>query len=116
MVVTFATLLYFGREITPHVFDPRAASRETSLASRGPPPTKSWRGDASDALVAWGVEPSGSAMTEVDHLPRLSEYRVPYFAPRGNNSQTLQYQAGKRFAEYLDQVEKSLRSGEPKAT
>jgi hypothetical protein len=32
-----------------------------------------------------------------------SEYRVPYFATRGNNSQTLQYQAGKRFAEYLDQ-------------
>jgi hypothetical protein len=28
---------------------------------------------------------------------------VPYFAHRGNNSQTLQYQAGKRFAEYLDQ-------------
>jgi hypothetical protein len=32
-----------------------------------------------------------------------TEYRVPYFAHRGNNSQTLQYQAGKRFAEYLDQ-------------
>jgi hypothetical protein len=31
------------------------------------------------------------------------ELRVPYFAHRGNNSQTLQYQAGKRFAEYLDQ-------------
>ena len=32
-----------------------------------------------------------------------AELRVPYFAHRGNNSQTLQYQAGKRFAEYLDQ-------------
>ena len=32
-----------------------------------------------------------------------TEFRVPYFAHRGNNSQTLQYQAGKRFAEYLDQ-------------
>ena len=32
-----------------------------------------------------------------------TEYRVPYFATRGNNSQTLQYQAGKRFADYLDQ-------------
>jgi hypothetical protein len=32
-----------------------------------------------------------------------TESRVPYFAHRGNNSQTLQYQAGKRFAEYLDQ-------------
>jgi hypothetical protein len=32
-----------------------------------------------------------------------TEYRVPYFAHRGNNSQTLQYEAGKRFAEYLDQ-------------
>jgi hypothetical protein len=32
-----------------------------------------------------------------------TEYRVPYFAHRGNNSQTLQYQAGKRFAKYLDQ-------------
>ena len=32
-----------------------------------------------------------------------TEYRVPYFAHRGNNSQTLQYQAGKRFAGYLDQ-------------
>ncbi|MCW2110471.1 hypothetical protein [Bradyrhizobium elkanii] len=32
-----------------------------------------------------------------------TEYRVPYFAHRGNNSQTLQYQAGKRFAEYLNQ-------------
>jgi hypothetical protein len=28
-----------------------------------------------------------------------TELRVPYFAHRGNNSQTLQYQAGKRFAE-----------------
>jgi hypothetical protein len=32
-----------------------------------------------------------------------TEYRVPYFAHRGNNSQTLQYQAGKRFAKLLDQ-------------
>jgi hypothetical protein len=32
-----------------------------------------------------------------------SDLRVPYFAHRGNNSQTLQYQAGKRFASYLDQ-------------
>jgi hypothetical protein len=32
-----------------------------------------------------------------------TELRVPYFAHRGNNSQSLQYQAGKRFAEYLDQ-------------
>src|SRR5262245_59238593 len=32
-----------------------------------------------------------------------TELRVPYFAHRGNNSQTLQYQAGKRFARYLDQ-------------
>src|SRR5215510_3822500 len=32
-----------------------------------------------------------------------TELRVPYFAHRGNNSQTLQYQAGKRFAGYLDQ-------------
>jgi len=31
-----------------------------------------------------------------------AELRVPYFAHRGNNSQTLQYQAGKRFAQYLD--------------
>jgi hypothetical protein len=30
-----------------------------------------------------------------------TEYRVPYFAHRGNNSASLQYQAGKRFAEYL---------------
>jgi hypothetical protein len=30
-----------------------------------------------------------------------TQYRVPYFAHRGNNSQTLQYQAGKRFAGYL---------------
>jgi hypothetical protein len=28
-----------------------------------------------------------------------TEHRVPYFAHRGNNSQTLQYQAGKRFSE-----------------
>jgi hypothetical protein len=32
-----------------------------------------------------------------------TELRVPYFAHRGNNSQTLQYQAGRRFANYLDQ-------------
>ena len=32
-----------------------------------------------------------------------TESRVPYFAHRGNNSQTLQYQAGRRFAGYLDQ-------------
>ena len=31
-----------------------------------------------------------------------TELRVPFFAHRGNNSQTLQYQAGKRFAEHLD--------------
>jgi hypothetical protein len=29
--------------------------------------------------------------------------RVPYFATIGNNSQTLQYQAGKRFERYFDQ-------------
>jgi hypothetical protein len=37
---------------------------------------KRWRGEASEALVALGLEPprldGGSAMTEVDHLPRLS--------------------------------------------
>jgi hypothetical protein len=32
-----------------------------------------------------------------------TEFRVPYFAHRGNNSQTLQYQAGRRFSEYSDQ-------------
>jgi hypothetical protein len=32
-----------------------------------------------------------------------TELRVPFFATIGNNSQTLQYQAGKRFAEYFDQ-------------
>ena len=32
-----------------------------------------------------------------------NEFRVPYFSHRGNNSQTLQYEAGKRFARYLDQ-------------
>jgi hypothetical protein len=32
-----------------------------------------------------------------------TELRVPYFAHRGNNSQTRQYEAGKRFAEHLDQ-------------
>jgi hypothetical protein len=31
------------------------------------------------------------------------QWRVPYFACRGNNSETLQYQAGKRFEEYIDQ-------------
>ena len=33
-----------------------------------------------------------------------TEYRVPYFAHRGNNSQTLQYQAGKRFANIWTKV------------
>src|SRR5712671_3844681 len=32
-----------------------------------------------------------------------TEWRVPYFACRGNNSESLQYQAGKRFEEYLDE-------------
>src|SRR5262245_18572311 len=32
-----------------------------------------------------------------------TEYRVPYFATRGNASATLLYEAGKRFARYLDQ-------------
>jgi hypothetical protein len=32
-----------------------------------------------------------------------TELRVPYFAHRGNNSQTLQHEASKRFAESLDQ-------------
>jgi hypothetical protein len=32
-----------------------------------------------------------------------TELRLPYFAHRGNNSQTLQYEAGKRFARFLDQ-------------
>jgi len=32
-----------------------------------------------------------------------TQFRVPYFAHRGNNSQTLQYQAGKRFEAYFDQ-------------
>jgi hypothetical protein len=32
-----------------------------------------------------------------------TELRVPYFATIGNNSQTLQYQAGRRFADYFDQ-------------
>jgi hypothetical protein len=32
-----------------------------------------------------------------------TDLRVPYFATIGNNSQTLQYQAGKRFAEYSGQ-------------
>jgi hypothetical protein len=36
----------------------------------------------------------------IEHV--CTELRVPYFAHRGNNSQTLQYQAGKRFARYLD--------------
>jgi hypothetical protein len=30
-----------------------------------------------------------------------TEYRVPYFAHRGNNSQTLQHEGGKRFARRL---------------
>jgi hypothetical protein len=38
-----------------------------------------------------------------------TEYRVPYFAHRGNNSQTLQHQAGKRFADYFDQRSSSSR-------
>ncbi len=32
-----------------------------------------------------------------------TEWRVPHFACRGNNSESLQYQAGKRFEEYLDE-------------
>jgi hypothetical protein len=36
----------------------------------------------------------------IEHI--CTELRVPYFAHRGNNSQTLQHQAGKRFARYLD--------------
>jgi hypothetical protein len=32
-----------------------------------------------------------------------TEYRVPYYAHRGNDSQVMQHEAGKRFAEYLDQ-------------
>lgn len=32
-----------------------------------------------------------------------TDLRVPYFATIGNNSQTLQYQAGKRFAQYFGQ-------------
>jgi hypothetical protein len=32
-----------------------------------------------------------------------TEYRVPFFAHRGNNSQTLQHEGGKRFAEHFDQ-------------
>jgi hypothetical protein len=32
-----------------------------------------------------------------------TEYRVPFFAPHGNNSLTLQYWAGKRFADHHDQ-------------
>lgn len=31
-----------------------------------------------------------------------TELRMPYFATRGNNSHTLQYEAGKRFARYID--------------
>jgi hypothetical protein len=31
------------------------------------------------------------------------EFRVPYYAHRGNDSTTLQYEAGKRFARFLDQ-------------
>jgi hypothetical protein len=32
-----------------------------------------------------------------------TEYRVPFFAHRGNNSQTLEHEGGKRFAEHFDQ-------------
>jgi hypothetical protein len=32
-----------------------------------------------------------------------TELRVPYFATIGNNSQTLQHEAGNRFADYFDQ-------------
>ena len=32
-----------------------------------------------------------------------NEFRVPYFSHHGNNSQTLQHEAGQRFARYLDQ-------------
>jgi hypothetical protein len=32
-----------------------------------------------------------------------TEYRVPYFAHRGNNSQTLQHEGGKRFERQIDQ-------------
>jgi hypothetical protein len=32
-----------------------------------------------------------------------TEYRVPFFAHRGNNSQTLQHEGDKRFAEHFDQ-------------
>jgi hypothetical protein len=35
--------------------------------------------------------------------PVCTEYRVPYFASIGNNSQTVQYEAGKRFRRHLDQ-------------
>jgi hypothetical protein len=36
------------------------------------------------------------------------EYRVPYFACRGNNSQSEQYKAGRRFAFYLDQGKRPI--------
>jgi hypothetical protein len=32
-----------------------------------------------------------------------TKYRVPYFAMRGNNSRTLQHEAGKRFRRYVDE-------------
>jgi len=35
--------------------------------------------------------------------PVCEEFRVPYFASIGNNSQTLQHEAGKRFTELFDQ-------------
>jgi hypothetical protein len=38
-----------------------------------------------------------------------NEFRVPYFATIGNSSQTLLYDAGKRFAAYLDQRSNSAR-------
>lgn len=35
--------------------------------------------------------------------PACTRWRVPYFPHRGNNSQTLQYQSGKQFAQQLSQ-------------
>jgi hypothetical protein len=32
-----------------------------------------------------------------------TEFQVPYFSHRGSNSQTLQHEAGRRFADYVDQ-------------
>jgi hypothetical protein len=34
--------------------------------------------------------------------PVCDRYRVPYYATRGNNSQTMQHEAGQRFAEYIE--------------